>query len=130
MEAIEPNGMALALFAATFAVWCLGFFTLAGMFPLSERPQPVAGLTGTALVLFNLVLLVALLLGAALFAHQSLRWSSAVIGAGLIFLFAPALFEAISRQWRDSRGGLAVLGLAQIAALALLVSRLPDLSLS
>ena len=32
MGAIEPNGVALALFAATFAAGCLSFFTLAGMF--------------------------------------------------------------------------------------------------
>ena len=31
LGAIEPNGVALALFAATFAACCLSFFTLTGM---------------------------------------------------------------------------------------------------
>ena len=33
---IEPNGVALALFAATFAACCLSFFTLTGMFPARQ----------------------------------------------------------------------------------------------
>jgi hypothetical protein len=124
MAAIEPNGMALALFAATFVICCLSFFTLAGMFPQSSRPQSVAGFSGNALVLFNLVLLVALLAGVALFSQHSLRWTSSVVFGGLIFLFVPSIFQIISRQWRDSRGGLAALGLLQSGSLALLLTRL------
>ena len=59
MNAIEPNGVALALFAATFAACCLSFFTLTGMFPARARPLPVAGHIGNLLVLFNLALLAA-----------------------------------------------------------------------
>jgi hypothetical protein len=127
MAWIEPNGLALAFFAATFAICCLSFFTLAGMFPHSSRPQSVAGLAGTALVLFNLVLLVALLTSVMLFAQHSLRWTSSVVFGGLIFLFAPSIFQIISRKWRDSRGGLALLGLVQIASLALIITRLDGL---
>jgi hypothetical protein len=128
LGAIEPNGVALALFAATFAAGCLSFFTLAGMFPARARPLPVAGHLGNLLVLSNLALLLVLLGGIALFAHETLRWTSAVVAGGLIFLFVPSVFEIIPSAWRDSRGGLALLGALQLAALALLASPLQKLS--
>jgi hypothetical protein len=117
---IEPNGVALALFAATFAAGCLSFFTLAGMFPANARPLPVAGHIGNLLVLSNLALLLALFGGVALFAHETLRWTSIVVGGGLTFLFVPSVFELIPNEWRDSRGGLVLLGALQLVALALL----------
>lgn len=128
MGAIEPNGVALALFIATFAAGCLSFFTLVGMFPASARPVPVAGHLGNLLVLSNLALLLVLLGGVALFAHETLRWTSVVVAGGLIFLFVPSLFEIIPGTWRDSRSGLLFLGALQLAALALLISPLQKLS--
>jgi hypothetical protein len=128
MGAIEPNGVALALFVATFAAGCLSFFTLAGMFPASARPVLVAGHLGSLLVIANLVLLLVLLGGVALFAHETLRWTSVVVAGGLIFLFVPSVFEIIPGTWRDSRGGLLLLGALQLAALALLISPLQKLS--
>jgi hypothetical protein len=128
MDAIEPNGVALALFAATFAACCLSFFTLAGMFPARARPLPVAGQLGSLLVLFNLALMMVLLGGVALFAHQTLRWTSIIVAGGLIFLFVPSIFQIIPNAWRDSRGGLVFLGALQLASLALLVSPLQILS--
>jgi hypothetical protein len=121
---IEPNGVALTLFAATFAAGCLSFFTLAGMFPATARPLPVAGHVGNLLVLSNLALLLVLFGVVALFAHETLRWTSVVVASGLIFLFVPSVFEIIPNGWRDSRGGLVLLGVLQLAALALLVERI------
>ena len=128
LNAIEPNGVALALFAATFAAGCLSFFTLAGMFPARARPLPVTGHIGGLLVILNLALLAVLLGGIALFAHETLRWTSIVVAGGLIFLFVPSIFQVIPNGWRDSRGGLVFLGALQIASLALLVSPLQKLS--
>jgi hypothetical protein len=125
---IEPNGVALMLFAATFAASCLSFFTLAGMFPARARPLPVTGHIGGLLVILNLALLAVLLGGIALFAHETLRWTSIVVAGGLIFLFVPSIFQVIPNGWRDSRGGLVFLGALQIASLALLVSPLQKLS--
>ncbi|WP_027579607.1 hypothetical protein [Bradyrhizobium sp. Ai1a-2] len=130
MAGIEPNGLALVLFAAAFAACCLSFFTLVGMFPSSARPQSIAGAAGALLVFANLALLVILLAGVASFAHQTLRWTSFVVFGGLIFLFVPAVFQVIPSAWRDSRGGLAVLGLVQIAALALMLSPLQGFTAS
>ena len=128
LGAVEPNGVALALFIATFAAGCLSFFTLAGMFPASARPVLVAGHLGNLLVLSNLALLLVLLGGVALFAHETLRWTSIVVAGGLIFLFMPSVFEIIPGTWRDSCGGLIFLGALQLAALALLISPLQKLS--
>ena len=128
MGAIEPNGVALALFVATFAAGCLSFFTLVGMFPPSARPVLVAGHLGNLLVLSNLALLLVLLGSVALFAHETLRWTSVVVAGGLIFLFVPSIFEIIPSTWRDSRGGLLFLGALQLAALALLILPLQKLS--
>ena len=125
---VEPNAAALALFAATFAAGCLSFFTLAGMFPASARPLPVAGHLGNLLVLSNVVLLLALFGSVMLFAHETLRWSSVVVAGGLIFLFVPSVFEIIPNGWRDSRRGLLLLGALQLGALALLISPLQKLS--
>ncbi|MDI4235843.1 hypothetical protein OZ411_23825 [Bradyrhizobium sp. Arg237L] len=130
MAGIEPNGLALALFAAAFAACCLSFFTLVGMFPRSARPQSIAGASGGVLVLANLALLMILLAGVASFAHQTLRWTSVVVFGGLIFLFIPAVFQVIPGAWRDSRSGLAVLGLVQLAALALMLSPLQGFTAS
>jgi hypothetical protein len=130
MAGIEPNGLALALFAVAFAACCLSFFTLVGMFPPSARPQSISGAAAGTLVLANVALLVILLAGVAAFAHQMLRWTSVVVFGGLIFLFIPAVFQVIPSAWRDSRSGLAVLGLVQIAALALLLSPIQGLTAS
>jgi hypothetical protein len=128
MSAIEPNGLALTLFAATFAASCLGFFTLAGMFPARARPLPIAGHVGSLLVFLNLALLAMLLGGVALFAHETLRWTSVVVAGGLIFLFVPSIFEIVPNEWRDSHGGLLFLGALQLASLAVLVAPLQNLS--
>jgi hypothetical protein len=130
MQSIEPNGLALALFATTFAAGCLSFFTLTGMFPARARPAPVAGHVGSLLVLLNMALLAILLGGVAFYAHETLRWTSIVVAGGLIFLFVPSVFEVIPNEWRDSRGGLAVLVGLQLASLALLVAPLQRLSAS
>jgi len=128
MTSIEPNELALLTFVSTFAACCIGFFTIIGMFPLSERPRSLAGLPGIALVAINLVLLIALLLCVTLFAHQTLRWTSVVIFGGLIFLFVPSIFQVVPNGWRDSYGGLAVLSAIQLVALAALFSPLQILS--
>jgi hypothetical protein len=128
VAAIEPNGLGLLVFGATFAVLCLGFFTIVGMFPLNARPASLAGGPAAALIVVNVLLLVALALAVALFAHQTLRWSSAVILGGLIFLFMPSAFQAVPDKWRDSRSGLAALGAIEAAALFALPSPLHLLS--
>src|SRR5581483_10433771 len=117
LSGVEPNGIALALFAAAFAACCLSFFTLAGMFPSAMRPLPLKGQLGSLLVLSNLALLAVLLTVVLIFAHETLRWTSVVVAGGLIFLFVPSVFQVIPDEWRDSRRGLILLGALQLVSL-------------
>jgi len=128
LSGVEPNGVALALFAAAFAACCLSFFTLAGMFPSAVRPIPLKGQFGSLLVLSNLALLAVLLMVVLIFAHETLRWTSVVVAGGLIFLFVPSVFQVIPDEWRDSQSGLLALGALQVSTLVLLCSPLQKLS--
>ena len=105
------------MFAAAWIVVCLALLTLVGMLPLRLRPSAMAGGLGAGLVLGNLALLALLACEAIVFAYASIRWSSAIVAGGLIFLFAPALFQACPKSWRDSVSGLVLLGIAQAGAL-------------
>ncbi|MGQ9367520.1 hypothetical protein [Azospirillum sp. ST 5-10] len=120
MNEIEPNILALAWFGLLFAVGCLAVLVVAGMFPLSLRPQPARAAGGLALIAANLAALPPLLAGTALYGWDELRWTSLVIGGGLVFLFAPLLLDVLPPRWRDGRPGLAALLAAQLAALSLL----------
>ncbi len=98
-DSIEPNGLALLTSSQPLRPVVSAFYTVIGMFPLSERPRSLAGISGAALVVVNLVLLIPLLLGVTLFVHQTLHWTSAIIVGGLIFLFIPSVFQAIPDEW-------------------------------
>lgn len=116
MSAIEPNGAALAWFVAFWAVCCLGFFQLAGMYPLSSRrPRGQIVLTIGATALWLLMLG-----GTCLFAYAQLRLTSAVVAAGLLFLFIPELFQALPASWRDGRSGVLVTSALLCCSLAVL----------
>ena len=68
----------------------------------------------------NAVLLAALLTGTGLYGYAELRWSTLIVVAGLVVLFAPGLFEAWPSSLRDGSAGLVVLVGVQMLALAAL----------
>jgi hypothetical protein len=117
MDAIEPHWVA-SLFFAAFATSCaLAFLILAGMFPLRARPDGARSALAALLVLANAVLLVVLLIATCVYGYSELRWSTLIVVAGLVVLFAPGLFEALPMRLRDGRAGL--VALASVQALAL-----------
>jgi hypothetical protein len=117
MDAIEPHWVASLYFAA-FAISCaLAFLILAGMFPLRARPDGSRSALATLLILANAVLLVVLLIATCVYGYSELRWSTLIVVAGLVVLFAPGLFEALPMRLRDGRAGL--VALAGVQALAL-----------
>jgi hypothetical protein len=120
MQAIEPNWISLLWFAAFATIGTVALLIVAGMFPLRARPGSVRSGTATLLVFGNTVLLAALLTGTGLYGYAELRWSSLIVVAGLVLLFAPGLFEAWPSSLRDGRTGLVVLVGVQILALAAL----------
>ena len=117
MQAIEPNWISLLWFAAFATIGTVALLVVAGMFPLRSRPHSDAA---TLLVVGNAILLVALLAGTGLYGYAELRWSTLVVVAGLVGLFAPGLFEAWPSSWRDGNTGLAVLVGVQVLAIATL----------
>jgi hypothetical protein len=120
MDAIEPRWVSSLYFAA-FATGCaVAFLILAGMFPLRARPDAARSSLGVLLVAGNAALLIVLLSATCLYGYSELRWSTLVVVAGLVVLFAPGLFEALPAPLRDGRVGLIVLAGAQALALAAL----------
>jgi hypothetical protein len=120
MDAIEPNWTSLLWFAALATVCTLAFLTVAGMFPLRSRPDSVKSGTAALLIAGNAVLLAALLIGTGFYGYAELRWSTLIVIAGLVMLFAPGLFEVWPASLRDGKTGLVVLVSVQMAALATL----------
>ena len=120
MDAIEPHWISLLWFAAFATVCTVAFLVVAGMFPLRSRPDSVRSGAAMLLIVGNALLLAALLAGTGLYGYAELRWSSLIIAAGLVVLFAPGLFEIWPSSFRDGRTGLAVLVAVQTVALATL----------
>ncbi|GLK68823.1 hypothetical protein [Hansschlegelia plantiphila] len=122
MAMVEPNVAALLWFALFAGVAGLGFYVVAGAFPLSTRDDLTGHPAGAPLAVVNALAFAALAVGATLYGVEHLRWTSVVIVAGLALLFAPGVFHIWPQRWRDGLSGLAImLGLtaAAIAALQL-----------
>jgi hypothetical protein len=109
MQAVEPNWISLLWFAAFATIGTVALLIVAGMFPLRSRPDAVGSSAATLLVVGNAILLAALLTGTGLYGYAELRWSTLVVVAGLVVLFAPGLFEAWPSSWRDGSTGLVIL---------------------
>jgi hypothetical protein len=120
MEAIEPHWISLLWFAAFATICTVAFLIVAGMFPLSAGPGAGGSSVPTLLAIGNAVLLAALLMGTGLYGYAELRWSTLIIAAGLVVLFAPALFEIWPSSLRDGSTGLIVLVGVQMLTLAAL----------
>jgi hypothetical protein len=120
MQAIEPNWISLLWFAAFATIGTVALLIVAGMFPLRARAGAVGSGRATPLVVGNAVLLAGLLTGTGLYGYAELRWSTLVVVAGLVVLFAPGLFEAWPSSWRDGNSGLVVLVGVQVLAIVTL----------
>jgi hypothetical protein len=120
MAAIEPHWISLIWFAAFATICTVAFLVIAGMFPLRSRPQSAGSGAALLLVAGNALLLATLLAGTGLYGYAELRWSSLVVVAGLVVLFAPGLFEIWPPSIRDGRTGLVILVGVQMLALATL----------
>ncbi|MGC2810251.1 MAG: hypothetical protein WA303_07710 [Bradyrhizobium sp.] len=120
MQAIEPNWISLLWFAGFATVGTVVVLVVAGMFPLRSAPDAVRSGATPLLVAGNAVLLAILLMGTGFYGYAELRVSTLIIVAGLVVLFAPALFEIWPSSLRDGTTGLVVLVGVQVLALAAL----------
>lgn len=126
MTQLEPNIIALGWFVLFWSACCVGFFQLAGMYPLRLRDDPQSPIL---LVLGNTALWLVLLVGTCWFAYQELKWSTIIIVAGILFLFIPELVQAMPQRWRDGRPGLIASGFG-LAVILVLLSRVTSFGLS
>lgn len=120
MSAIEPNWLSLIWFAGLATVCGIAFLVIVGMFPLHARPDTAKSPFATLLVIGNVALLIVLLGGTGLYGYLELRWTTLIVVSGLIFLFAPALFEEWRWPLRNTTVELSVLIGVQVLALAIL----------
>ena len=120
MDAIEPHWISMLWFAGFATVCTVAFLIVAGMFPRRSRPISARSGTATLLIAGNAALLTALLAGTGFYGYAELRWSTSIVVAGLVVLFAPGLFEAWPPRLRDGNAGLIVLVGVQVLALAAL----------
>ena len=119
MMMVEPDVAALLWFAVFTGVASVGFYVLAGAFPLATRPD-LKGRYGAVLAGLNVLLLAALVIGSLIYGAEHLRWTSVVIVAALAVLFAPGLFNLWPAQYRDGTIGLVVVLVGFGSALLLL----------
>lgn len=117
MNSLEPNVIALFWFVLLWGICCLAFFQLAGMYPIRRGGAHDRML----LVLCNTLLWLVLAVGTLVFAWTELRWTTIVVMGGIVFLFTPALFQAMPDRLRDGSAGMVIGGVAIVAALGLLV---------
>ena len=122
MSEIEPNIQALACFVALWSMCCLGFFQLAGLYPLRRHATHLQ--VSNLLVLAATALWIATLAATVRFAVTELRWTTFVIVAGILLLFVPEIFQALPRRFRDGLSGLVVSACALTVALLLLAQNL------
>lgn len=98
----------LAAFVASVFLVTMFALTAAAMFPREHRPAVLAGSAGSVAVYGSVVLVAALALHTIWFAATEVRWYFAVIGGGLVVLFAPGLHDALGERLREGALGLAV----------------------
>jgi hypothetical protein len=120
MNAIEPNVFALCWFALFAGIVGIGFYVLAGAFPLSTRDDLKSHPAGVPLAIVNALAFLGLTIGAALYGVAELRWTSIVIVIGLAMLFAPSAFHLWPERWRDGAAGLAIMLALTVSAIAAL----------
>ena len=109
MSAIEPNWPSLLIFLPAWLLGCAGLIFLSGSLPLSAAPGSVRVGFGPALVWLNLAVIVVLCVLTLGYAMQQLRWTTLIIGSGVVVLFAPFAVQDLPGSLKDTQLGHAVL---------------------
>lgn len=96
----------LAIFMALLLAVTLYGLAVSGHFPWSDRPASSRSVAGAALTWLTLVVAVAALGMAVRLAWVRLPWPAAVIGGGLVILFAPLILQLLPDRFVDGRAAL------------------------
>lgn len=122
MSTIEPNWQALLIFIGCWTVVCSGWIYISGSLPLGAAPAEVKRGIGKPLIALNAVFLAALTIVALLFAVHELRWTSIVVGAGLVFLFSPFVVQDLPSVVKDNQFGLVLLLIFLVGTMGVLAT--------
>lgn len=96
----------LGLFMALMLAVALYGLAVSGHFPWSERPPSSRSAAGAALTWLTLLVALAAAAVGVRFAWMRLPWPAAVIGGGLVILFAPLLLQPLPDRFVDGWGAL------------------------
>ena len=122
MSAIEPNWQAWLIFVGCWTVACSGWIYISGSLPLNVAPAAVRRGIGVPLVILNALGLVALTVLAMLFAIYELRWTSIIVGAGMVLLFSPFVVQDLPSALKDNQLGLALLLILLVGTISVVVT--------
>lgn len=101
-----PSWPALATFMSLMLVLSLYGLTVSGHFPAEHRGPNLKGKLGAAVLWGSLALMMAILLVALAFAWRTLPTYAAIIGGGVMVLFAPLLLQPCPDSFVNGRRGL------------------------
>lgn len=111
----------LVAFAALFLSAALYGLSASGHFPSEHRAATLRSGAGQAILFGSLLVGLASVIVAVLFAWRNLPWFGAVIGGGGALLAAPLLLQPFSDAFVNGRASLLVFaGIAGAIALAML----------
>ena len=122
MSTIEPNWQSWLIFIGCWTVVCAGWIYISGSLPVSAAPAAVRRGIGIPLIILNAIGLATLTVMALLFATYELRWTSIIVGAGLVFLFSPFVVQDLPSMVRDNQLGLALLLILLVGTMSVLAS--------
>ncbi len=121
MSAVEPNWDGLIMFLVCWGIASSGWLYVSGSLPLRAAPSENRQGLGLALLCAAIGSLLALTVAVLVYGIGALRWTSLIVGGGLIFLLAPFLIQDLPPALKDTRAGLALVLLVSCAALAALL---------
>jgi hypothetical protein len=112
---IVPDLATLALVAGSLLVLCLFGLTASSMFPAEHRPRGLSGVPGAGLIYLTIGAALALAVQTVRLAANGLAWEIAVVAAGLVLLFAPALHQILPQALRTGATGHCVFAAGTLA---------------
>ena len=120
MASVEPNVIAAVVFTALATVISISVYMLIDAFPINRRVGFERRVLIYILIIVDLITLLAVVSGSALYATETLRWTTIVVVAGLAILFVPGMLNFWPLHWRDGIPGLYITLAGLIATLSLL----------
>ncbi|MGI9424333.1 MAG: hypothetical protein ACR2PA_14160 [Hyphomicrobiaceae bacterium] len=123
MSEIEPNWASLLIYLGCCAIVFSGGVYVSGSLPLRAAASNIRHGAGPLLIIMNVVMLTALSATSLFYAINEIRWTSLIIGTGVIALLAPFVVQDLPDALKDTQLGLLVLlVLASGATVSLLLS--------